>query len=143
MIALRATWRPPSSKRPATPPRPRRSQARRSNRPARSSNLLDERLSLGAVWLSIGAALRPGWLVPRTHSRPAHRPHICGVMRDIFEDIFATEPVEAVEAARRAMRPQLRRRFYQTVCVGETDAGFEVRLDERSARTPGGRTLAA
>jgi hypothetical protein len=32
-------------------------------------------------------------------------------MRDIFEDIFANQPLDPMEAARRNMRPNLRARF--------------------------------
>ena len=34
-------------------------------------------------------------------------------MRDIFEDIFANQPLDPTESARRNMRPNLRARFYQ------------------------------
>ena len=33
-------------------------------------------------------------------------------MRDILEDLFGNEPLDPVEAARRNMRPNLRKRFY-------------------------------
>ena len=38
-------------------------------------------------------------------------------MRDIFDDIFQNQPLDPTEAARRTMRPQLRRRFYKAVSV--------------------------
>ena len=38
-------------------------------------------------------------------------------MRDIFEEIFAKDPLDAMEAARRSMRPTLRRRFYDKAAV--------------------------
>jgi chaperone required for assembly of F1-ATPase len=67
-------------------------------------------------------------------------------MRDIFSEIFSTERAEApdpVAAARRAARPQLRRRFYQNAQVGAATDGFAVLLDGKPVRTPARRTLAA
>jgi chaperone required for assembly of F1-ATPase len=63
-------------------------------------------------------------------------------MRDIFTDLFEHRPIDPLAAARRAVRPQLRRRFYQAVNV--VDAGpqtFAVTLDDRSIRTPAGASL--
>jgi chaperone required for assembly of F1-ATPase len=64
-------------------------------------------------------------------------------MRDLFEDIFSTEPLDPTEAARRAMRPQLRRRFYEQVSVEGGGGEFRIVLDGRPIKTPGRRTLAA
>jgi chaperone required for assembly of F1-ATPase len=64
-------------------------------------------------------------------------------MRDIFDDIFQNQPLDPTEAARRAMRPQLRRRFYEAVSVEKQPGGYAVLLDGRSVRTPARRTLAA
>ncbi len=64
-------------------------------------------------------------------------------MRDIFDDIFQNQPLDPTEAARRAMRPQLRRRFYTAVAVERQPGGYGVRLDGRSVKTPARRTLAA
>jgi chaperone required for assembly of F1-ATPase len=68
-------------------------------------------------------------------------------MRDIFEDIFTNQPLDPTEAARRAMRPQLRRRFYERAHVEDgVDEGagqFRVLLDGRPVKTPARRTLAA
>jgi chaperone required for assembly of F1-ATPase len=65
-------------------------------------------------------------------------------MRDIFEDIFVSEPPNPMEAARRAMRPVLRRRFYDAATVGEAgEAGFPVLLDGKPVRTPARNPLAA
>jgi chaperone required for assembly of F1-ATPase len=64
-------------------------------------------------------------------------------MRDIFEDIFHNQPLDPNEAARRSMRPQLRRRFYQTAGVEKQPAGYAVLLDGRPVRTPARRALAA
>jgi chaperone required for assembly of F1-ATPase len=64
-------------------------------------------------------------------------------MRDLFEDIFTNAPLDPVQAARRAMRPHLRRRFYQRAEVEDIDGGVRVVLDGRPVKTPARRTLAA
>jgi chaperone required for assembly of F1-ATPase len=64
-------------------------------------------------------------------------------MRDLFADIFTTEPVDPTEAARRAMRPALRARFYREAGIEEGPAGFQVMLDGRPVRTPARHPLAA
>jgi chaperone required for assembly of F1-ATPase len=64
-------------------------------------------------------------------------------MRDIFSDIFADQPGDPTEAARRAVRPQLRGRFYAQAGLGETPDGFQVLLDGRPVRTPARTLLAA
>jgi chaperone required for assembly of F1-ATPase len=64
-------------------------------------------------------------------------------MRDIFDDIFAIEPIDPVEAARRGMRPALRKRFYVNAEVRDTAEGFAVLLDGKPVRTPARRLLAA
>src|SRR5258708_26135797 len=66
-------------------------------------------------------------------------------MRDVFEEIFALEglePVDATEAARRHMRA-VKRRFYDEVTVRDDPAGFAVALDGRPIKTPARRALAA
>lgn len=64
-------------------------------------------------------------------------------MRDLFEDIFKGEPRDPMEAARRAMRPPLRKRFFEQASAGEEEHGaYPVLLDRRLVRTPGRRTLA-
>ncbi len=63
-------------------------------------------------------------------------------MRDIFTDIFAEQPVDPVEAARRHVRKQLRRRFYRDAGIVETgEQSFIVTLDDRRIHTPAGRPL--
>src|SRR5262249_37713336 len=52
-------------------------------------------------------------------------------------------PIDPVEAARRAMRPRLPRRFYTAVGVEAVAEGFAVVLDSRAARTPARQRLAA
>ncbi len=64
-------------------------------------------------------------------------------MRDIFDDIYRNQPLDPTEAARRAMRPQLRRRFYKAVSVEKQPGGYAVLLDGRPVRTPARRALAA
>lgn len=64
-------------------------------------------------------------------------------MRDIFDDIYKNQPLDPTEAARRNMRPQLRRRFYKAVTVEPREGGYAVLLDGRPVKTPARRTLAA
>jgi chaperone required for assembly of F1-ATPase len=64
-------------------------------------------------------------------------------MRDVFEEIFAQQPADPTEAARRNMRPQLRRRFYDKAEVAEAADRFAVLLDEKPVRTPARGSLAA
>ena len=64
-------------------------------------------------------------------------------MRDLFEEIFAAAPANPIAAAQRAMRPPLKRRFYQRVDLAPADEGFSVELDGKPVRTPARRLLAA
>ncbi len=65
-------------------------------------------------------------------------------MRDIFTELFENQPLDPTEAARRAVRPRLRKRFYEQASAGaETEVGFPVLLDARPVKTPAGRALAA
>jgi chaperone required for assembly of F1-ATPase len=57
-------------------------------------------------------------------------------LRDIFTDLFPPEALDPIEAARRAMRPPLPRRFYEEAGVEEAEGGFRVVLDGRPVRTP-------
>ena len=61
-------------------------------------------------------------------------------MRDLFEN---ASPESAVEAARRSVRPVLRRRFYEKTATAAAAGGFAVQLDGKPARTPAGRILVA
>jgi chaperone required for assembly of F1-ATPase len=63
-------------------------------------------------------------------------------MRDILEDLLGNQPLDPIEAARRNMRPNLRKRFYENATVGE-GAPYPVLLDGRAVKTPAGGTLAA
>lgn len=66
-------------------------------------------------------------------------------MRDIFSDVFATEPVDPTQAARRSLRTKLRARFYQRAEVGDpAEPGeFPILLDGKPVRTPARELLAA
>jgi chaperone required for assembly of F1-ATPase len=66
-------------------------------------------------------------------------------MRELFDAPQSDDPVDA---ARRAVRPPLRHRFYKAVTIAageggkEHQAGHAIRLDGKPVRTPGRRTLA-
>jgi chaperone required for assembly of F1-ATPase len=64
-------------------------------------------------------------------------------MRDLFEDLSVDPPTNPMEAARRAMRPVLRRRFYQTASVETADGRAGVLLDGKPVRTPARHVLTA
>ena len=66
-----------------------------------------------------------------------------GRMRDLLAGVFAIAPLDPTEAARRAMRPQLRRRFYERALVESGAGEFRVALDGHAVKTPAGRPLAA
>ena len=53
----------------------------------------------------------PGALLRRTITQ--------NLMRDIFTEIFANQPLDPMESARRGARPQLRKRFYARAHIGE------------------------
>jgi chaperone required for assembly of F1-ATPase len=63
-----------------------------------------------------------------------------GLMRDFPQN---PAPENAVEAARRAVRPVLHRRFYRSATAAVAADGFSVRLDDKPVRTPAGRALIA
>jgi len=63
-------------------------------------------------------------------------------MREMLEDMFGNEPLDPMEAARRNMRPNLRKRFYRTATVGK-GAPYPLLLDGRPVKTPAGNALAA
>ena len=64
-------------------------------------------------------------------------------MRDILEDLQANEPIDGTQAAQRAVRPTLRKRFYKEASIGEGGGGFGVLLDGRPVRTPARAPLVA
>ena len=61
-------------------------------------------------------------------------------MREIFTEIFENQPLDPTEAARRAVRSRLRKRFYKDVSVGENN---DVLLDGKPVMTPARKPLAA
>jgi chaperone required for assembly of F1-ATPase len=63
-------------------------------------------------------------------------------MRDLFDGLFRREPIDPVEAARRAVRPQLPRRFYRSAGVGKAEGEFRLLLDGRPVKTPARQPLA-
>jgi chaperone required for assembly of F1-ATPase len=62
-------------------------------------------------------------------------------MRDLFEDLFAPAP-DPVAAARRSVRPVLRKRFYDKVAIADASP-HAILLDDKPVRTPARRPLAA
>ena len=61
-------------------------------------------------------------------------------MREFFEK---AAPENATEAARRAARPILRKRFYEHASTATDGKLYAVRLDDKPVRTPAGRLLEA
>jgi chaperone required for assembly of F1-ATPase len=61
-------------------------------------------------------------------------------MRELFENAAPDNPMEA---ARRAARPILRKRFYEHASTAREGEMYAVRLDDKPVRTPAGRLLAA
>jgi chaperone required for assembly of F1-ATPase len=61
-------------------------------------------------------------------------------MRELFEINQAENPMEA---ARRGVRPILRRRFYESATVAETPQGYALQLDGKPVHTPARRVLCA
>ncbi len=64
-------------------------------------------------------------------------------MRDLLEGVFTSEPLDPIEAARRGMRPQLRRRFYACPGVEKNEGILHVTLDGHPVKTPARRLLTA
>jgi chaperone required for assembly of F1-ATPase len=61
-------------------------------------------------------------------------------MREIFDDIFKNEPLDPVESARRSVRVNLRKRFYNEASADDDNA---VKLDGKPVMTPKRRALKA
>jgi chaperone required for assembly of F1-ATPase len=57
-------------------------------------------------------------------------------MRDLFDDASSNEPGDPIAAAQRAMRPPVRKRFYEQVSVVESEGRFDILLDGLPLRTP-------
>ena len=64
-------------------------------------------------------------------------------MSDIFSELFAQEPIDPIEAARRSVKRKQRARFYQHATVAEAPDGFQILLDGKPVRTPARHLLAA
>jgi len=65
-------------------------------------------------------------------------------MREIFTEIFENQPLDPVEAARRSVRPNLRKRFYTRAHTGEgEERAVPIMLDGKPVMTPARRVLAA
>jgi chaperone required for assembly of F1-ATPase len=62
-------------------------------------------------------------------------------MREILEELFANQPLDPMEAARRNMRPNLRQRFYETAASKPEAGGYAVLLDGKVVRTPARQAL--
>jgi chaperone required for assembly of F1-ATPase len=62
-------------------------------------------------------------------------------MREILEELFANQPLDPMEAARRAMRPNLRQRFYDAAASQPEAGGYVVLLDGKAVRTPARQSL--
>ena len=61
-------------------------------------------------------------------------------MRDLLNELLDQQQRNPMEAARRNMRPALRKRFYKSASIGEGNA---LLLDGKPVRTPARRLLAA
>ena len=64
-------------------------------------------------------------------------------MRDIFDDIYKNNPLDPEEAVRRSTRVDLRKRFYETAAIDESEGRFRILLDGKPVKTPARRVLAA
>ena len=62
-------------------------------------------------------------------------------MREILEELFANQPLDPMEAARRGMRPNLRQRFYDAAASQAEAGGYAVLLDGKVVRTPARQAL--
>lgn len=64
-------------------------------------------------------------------------------MREIFTEIFENQPLDPTEAARQAVRPRLRKRFYKHANVGDAQNGVGISLDGKPVLTPRRRAFVA
>lgn len=69
--------------------------------------------------------------------------YIAVMVKAKMRDIFEQQPGNPVTAARRAVRPVLRRRFYEKVTIAAVSGGHAVHLDSKPVHTPARRVLAA
>jgi chaperone required for assembly of F1-ATPase len=65
------------------------------------------------------------------------------IMRELFDEISASNPLDPTKSARRFMKRPLRARFFKSAQVEEGDGMFRVTLDGRPIRTPAQRILSA
>jgi chaperone required for assembly of F1-ATPase len=65
------------------------------------------------------------------------------IMRELFDEITAANPLDPLESARRSTRGPLRARFFKDAHVEEREGGFRITLDSRPVRTPARRILQA
>jgi chaperone required for assembly of F1-ATPase len=63
-------------------------------------------------------------------------------MRELFDEVAGKSPLDPEEAVRRTTRGPTRKRFYAKAGVVEAANGFAITLDDKSVRTPSGRSLA-
>jgi len=64
-------------------------------------------------------------------------------MREIFTEIFENQPLDPTEAARQAVRPRLRKRFYKQAELVDAQDGVGISLDGRPILTPRRRAFVA
>src|SRR5262245_30589180 len=65
-------------------------------------------------------------------------------MREIFTEIFENQPLDPTEAARRNVRPRLRKRFFKQAQTGDAGGGgVAVLLDGKPVLTPARRKFVA
>ena len=64
-------------------------------------------------------------------------------MREIFTEIFENQPLDPTEAARQAVRPRLRKRFYKQAQLTEAPDGVGISLDGKPILTPRRRAFVA
>ena len=64
-------------------------------------------------------------------------------MRELFDEVAGKSPLDPQEAVRRATRIPLRKRFYASAGVAETEGGFSITLDGKPIKTPSGKVVIA
>jgi chaperone required for assembly of F1-ATPase len=64
-------------------------------------------------------------------------------MRDLIDHLAAGQATDPMEAARRAMRAPLRRRFYEAAAVADGEGAHVILLDGKPVRTPARNAFAA
>ncbi len=64
-------------------------------------------------------------------------------MRELFDEVAGSSPLDPQEAVRRTTRGPQRKRFYAGAGVAEAEGGFSVTLDGRPIKTPSGHRVIA